>query len=401
MTRVVRLIAVLLGLCALAPAAAPAAGPDGTRLSIERTMRPAGTGSGAYAVDLDTGREIVAVRPDGRRTPASVEKLYTTATALLRFGPEATLATGAHAAAPVGPDGVLSGHLYLHGGGDPTFGPAQAGRLAAALVRQTGLRTVAGRVIGDESAFDTLRGPPSSGYRTSMYVGPLSALTFNHGRGDSGFQSRPARAAADAFDRALQRAGVDVARDARTGTTPSAAVPLAEQNSPPIAELARLTNTPSDNFLAETLLKALGSEFGAAGSTRAGAQVVRSAVAGFGIAPQVADGSGLSRANRTSPREVVRLLQRMALEDSGAAFTRSLAVAGASGTLKRRMRGTVAQGRCRGKTGTLSGVSGLAGYCTTTRGSRVAFAYLMNGVSTWGARRLQDRMTEALARYAP
>jgi D-alanyl-D-alanine carboxypeptidase/D-alanyl-D-alanine-endopeptidase (penicillin-binding protein 4) len=334
--------------------------------------------------------------------PASVEKLYTTASALLRFGPEATLSTGVLSTAQVGADGVLPGDLYLRGGGDPTFGPGQAGRLVSALVRQTGLQAVHGRVIGDESAFDGLRGPPSSGYRTSIYVGPLSALTFDRGviRG-AGFQPKPARFAADAFERALEHAGVDVARHARAGVAPPAAFPLAEQDSPPIAELVRLTNTPSDNFLAETLLKALGSEFGASGSTRAGGQVVRSALGPFGIAPQVVDGSGLSRANRTSPREVVRLLQRMAVGDSAGAFARSLAVAGASGTLRRRMRGSAAQRRCRAKTGTLSSVSGLAGYCTTTAGSRVAFAFLMNGVSTAGARRLQDRMTDALARYAP
>ena len=111
---------------------------------------------------------------------------------------------------------------------------------------------------------------------------------------------------------------------------------------------------PSDNFLAETLLKALGVRFGGAGSTRAGAQVVRSSVVGLGLAPTVVDGSGLSRANHTSPRQVVRLLQRMGEEDTFPAFQRSLAVAGVSGTLRRRMRGTPAQRRCRGKTGTLT-----------------------------------------------
>jgi D-alanyl-D-alanine carboxypeptidase/D-alanyl-D-alanine-endopeptidase (penicillin-binding protein 4) len=402
-----RLSALLLALaCAVAALAAPAAaaGPDATRAALEREMRSAGTSSGAYAIDLDSGLELAAIRPDGERTPASVEKLYTTSTALLRFGPEGRLATTALGAAAVGPGGVLAGDLYVRGGGDPTFGPGQAGALAATLVRQTGLRAVTGRVIGDESAFDTLRGPPSSGFETSRYVGPLGALTFNRGRKGSkrpGFQARPARFAAAAFRRALERAGVDVAAGAAAGATPPAALTLAEQPSPPMADLARRTNVPSDNFLAETLLKALGMRYGGAGSTRAGAQVVRSSVGGLGLTPTVVDGSGLSRANHTSPRQVVRLLQRMGEEDSFPAFQRALAVAGVSGTLRRRMRGTPAQHRCRGKTGTLTGVSALAGYCTTTSGSRVAFAFLMNRVSATGARRLQDRMTVALARYAP
>ena len=82
------------------------------------------------------------------------------------------------------------------------------------------------------------------------------------------------------------------------------------------------------------------------------------------------------------------------------AFTASLAVAGRSGTLSTRMRGTTAQGRCRAKTGTLRDVSALAGYCDTTAGGHVAFAFLMNGTAPWWARIRQDRMTAVLARYS-
>jgi serine-type D-Ala-D-Ala carboxypeptidase/endopeptidase (penicillin-binding protein 4) len=78
----------------------------------------------------------------------------------------------------------------------------------------------------------------------------------------------------------------------------------------------------------------------------------------------------------------------------------SLAVAGQSGTLSDRMRGTAAQGRCRAKTGTISGVSNLAGYCTSRSGARTAFAFLMSG-SVWSAHPLQNKMAAALARYRP
>jgi D-alanyl-D-alanine carboxypeptidase/D-alanyl-D-alanine-endopeptidase (penicillin-binding protein 4) len=124
--------------------------------------------------------------------------------------------------------------------------------------------------------------------------------------------------------------------------------------------------------------------------------VVRLAAAGLGLRPRVADGSGLSRANRTSPRDVVGLLSAM---DGDPAFAESLAVAGRTGTLRRRMRRTAAQDACRAKTGTLASVSALAGYCETPAGDRIAFAFLMNGVSPYWARRIQDRMTAALARY--
>ena len=113
------------------------------------------------------------------------------------------------------------------------------------------------------------------------------------------------------------------------------------------------------------------------------------------------DGSGLSRQNRTTPRDVVELLAGLDKSKVAAPMRLSLAVAGKNGTLFDRMRSTAAKGRCRAKTGTLNGVSNLAGYCTSRAGARVAFAFLMNGVSVWAAHPLQDRMAAALARYRP
>jgi D-alanyl-D-alanine carboxypeptidase/D-alanyl-D-alanine-endopeptidase (penicillin-binding protein 4) len=404
MARTLHLIAALLLAGALAPAAAQAGGPAATRAALASQMRYAGAGSGALAVDLGSGRTIYARRADRPRTPASVEKLYTTSTALTLYGLDGHLTTRLLGDAGVDPAGVLIGNLYVRGGGDPNFGAAQAAGLADRLVSELGLREVTGRVIGDESVFDSLRGPPSEGYRTTSNVGPLSALTFNRGRTGARrpyWQTSPPLSAARAFKRELERRDVVIGGAARTGVTPRAALPLLEQPSMAIADLARVTNQPSDNFNAETLIKALGADFGAGGTTRAGARVVRRTVARFGVAPRVVDGSGLSRSNRTTPRQVVRLLAHMATEAAGPAFEASLAVAGRNGTLVRRMRRTAARDRCRAKTGTLNYVSALAGYCQTTAGARVAFAFLMNGVNVYGAHVLQDRMATALARYSP
>ena len=190
-----------------------------------------------------------------------------------------------------------------------------------------------------------------------------------------------------------------------TGSTrarggPSGAEELATSDSPPISTLARLTLEPSDNFFAEMIIKGLGAAFGGAGSTAVGAKVVRSTVGDFGIAPRVVDGSGLSRSDQTSPAEMVKLLAALpAGSPVYNALFNGLPVAGRNGTLYNRMRGTAAQGRCHAKTGTLSNVSGLAGYCQAQGGELVAFAFLMNRVSVSGARELQDRMTAAIARY--
>ena len=154
--------------------------------------------------------------------------------------------------------------------------------------------------------------------------------------------------------------------------------------SPPIADLVRATLVPSDNFLAEMLLKGLGAGFGGGfGTTGAGAQVVELTLRPFGITPRIVDGSGLSRSNSTTPREVVKLFERMEDQEVARTWRRSLAVAGRSGTVATRMRRTPAAGRCHVKTGTINGVSNLAGVCDT-HGGVVGFAWLMNGVEPLG-----------------
>ncbi len=164
-----------------------------------------------------------------------------------------------------------------------------------------------------------------------------------------------------------------------------------------MATLLKLTNAPSDNFFAETLIKDIGARFGGAGTTAAGAAVVRAQIArSFGIHPRFDDGSGLSYDDSSSPDEIVALLEHMAGNQS---FVRSLAVAGESGTLVDEMRGTYAQGRCRGKSGTLQVVSNLVGYCTARNGDELAFAFMMSDINPDDAHPIQDRMALALADY--
>ena len=382
------------------PAAASAAGRAATVRTLDAQMRHAGPSSSAYVVDLDAGAPIYARRAEVPRMPASVEKLYTSATTLRRLGAGGRIATSVLAETEPDAAGVVDGDLYLKGGGDPTFDLLDSNRLAQ-QVADAGIVEVTGRVLGDESAFDTRRGVPSSGFRLTSEVGPLSALTFNRGRtGQSApyWQNRPANFAAGVFAKQLRAAGVEVSRKARRGATPEDAALVTAWRSQPVGDLLRLMNQPSDNFMAEMLVKVLGAQFGGAGSTAAGTRVMREELSELEIAPTIVDGSGLSRSDRTSPRDVVTLLAEL---NGDAAFTGSLGVAGRSGTIASRMRGTAAQDRCRAKTGTLRDVSALAGYCTTTGGGQVAFAFLMNYVSPWSARTLQDRMAVALATYRP
>jgi serine-type D-Ala-D-Ala carboxypeptidase/endopeptidase (penicillin-binding protein 4) len=399
------LVALLLVLLS-----APPAGAQTLTSAIARQLARAGGGSGAYVLDTTTGRRLAAVRADTPRIPASVEKLYTTTTALLRLGPDATLDTTVLGAGTLDETGTWNGDLYLHGGGDPTLGAAGFAQGAygvpgptiadlALQLQAAGILAVAGNVYGDESLLDRLRGPPATGFALDVtdLGGPLGGLLFNRGlaKPRQRLSARPALVAARQLAAELRRLQIDVAGSTGERAAPPDAQPLATVSSPPIATLVRLTLVPSDNFIAELLLKTLGARLGAGGSSAAGATVVRATIARLGIHPRIADGSGLSRADRTSPRQVVTLLDK--LRDD-ADLRAGLPVAGRTGTLAKRMRRTSAQDRCAAKTGTLSNVSALAGYCRTPNGHTVAFAFIENGVAPLRAKAIEDRLTIALAR---
>ena len=389
-------VSLLAALAVLPAGAATAISAPTLQAKLAREMRHAGGFSGAYVRDLDSERTLFAAKADAPRAPASVEKLYTTASALMRFGPDATLPTTVAGRGFLDPDGVWRGDLYLRGGGDPTLGPDDLQRLSRAL-GAAGILRVDGAVLGDESRFDLLRGSFDTGGAYDRDIGGvLSALALNRGFSKDG---RPAAQAARQFAKVLRADGIRVEGASGAGTAPAGTQKLAGVASPPMRDLIRLTNVPSDNFLAEMLLKDLGAEFADAGTTAAGAGVVRTQLAALGVTPQVVDGSGLSRADRTTPRQVVRLLGAMHGQDVAGAFEGSLAVAGRTGTIRRRMRGTAAQDRCKGKTGTLIGVSALAGLCESAGGHTIAFAMLMNRTNVARAHGVQDRVAAAIARY--
>jgi D-alanyl-D-alanine carboxypeptidase/D-alanyl-D-alanine-endopeptidase (penicillin-binding protein 4) len=406
----------LLFLALLAVVAPAAAAQDRARMVKQLTgqMRYAGAYSGAYVVNVSHEKPQVVFRwrEHTSRILASNTKLFTTTAALARFGREGTLGTEVLGSGELDVEGVYDGSLYLRGGGDPTFGSRRFTRRSygggatvqdlAALLDEAGIQRVTGRVYGDESVFDSLRGGPDSGYATSIWVGPLSGLSYNRGlftEAGRGFQANPPAFAAARLDDALEGRGIPVRLKPRSGVTPPEATVLASVDSPPMERLLRLTNKPSDNFFAEMLLKDLAHLAGGVGTTARGARVAASFARQFGARPRLVDGSGLARGNRASPYSVVRLLAAMYRRDDFDPFVDSLAIAGQDGTLFDRMRRGSARYRCRGKTGTLSNVSALSGYCEAVTGDNYAYSILMNGVYPTSARRLQDRMLQAIAKY--
>jgi len=112
------------------------------------------------------------------------------------------------------------------------------------------------------------------------------------------------------------------------------------------------------------------------------------------------DGSGLSVRNHASPRQVGKLLAAMNHQPDHRAYRQSLPLAGHEGTLAHRMNGSAADGRCRAKTGTLSGVSALSGYCHAGHGL-VVFSMLFNSVDVTRAMNAEDKMASLIAQYRP
>jgi D-alanyl-D-alanine carboxypeptidase/D-alanyl-D-alanine-endopeptidase (penicillin-binding protein 4) len=374
-----------------------------------------GGASGLVVVDAESGQVMCASAAGRPRSLASNTKLFTTATALSKMGPSAQIPTRVFADGRIDFRGVLHGSLYLQGGGDPTLGtPAfndayipGLGTSIFALrpqIRGTGLTAITGRLYADDTIFDRLRGVPDSGYATSPEIGPLSGLDFNSGYSgrstSSGFSSDPAKLAAKTLAQSLNAAGIRVPAKVALGKTPAGATQIGIVRSPTLTQIVNLTDVYSVNFFAEMLIKLIGARFGHAGSTAAGAAVVSSFAHAHGSGIHSVDGSGLTRSNRASPRQVVNLLIAMRKTNVGEEFVEDLAVAGLEGTVDGRMRGTPAYGRCRVKTGTLTGVSNLSGYCFNASGRTMVFSVLMNGVGDLGLAHLdQDRIAGMVASY--
>ena len=414
-TKLLALLCCLLLATLLAPSLAGAQ-DDLAQLQSDlgHELALAGHADGAYVYDVTAKQAVFSERATAMRPPASVEKLYTATAALDLMGASTRLATTVFGVGHMAPGGIWEGSLYLRGGGDPTFGStafirshyggvgASVSALVSQIVRTDGIHHITGSIEGDESYFDSLRGEPSSDYQWDPFLeGTLSALAFNRGEtGREGGPHAPAAFAARALWAALKNDGVSIRGASGAATTPSGVAQLAQVPSPTVAQLLALMLPPSDNFFAETLVKDLGAGYGGAGTTAAGAAVISSTVASLlGIHPHIVDGSGLSEEDRTSPYQVADLLVELAPTPIGAVLRESLAVAGRTGTLELRMRSTRAAGNCQGKTGTLTGVSNLVGYCQAADGHTLAFAIFTDGIPIEAAHTFQDNIAITVADY--
>jgi D-alanyl-D-alanine carboxypeptidase/D-alanyl-D-alanine-endopeptidase (penicillin-binding protein 4) len=208
----------------------------------------------------------------------------------------------------------------------------------------------------------------------------------------------PPLLAATLLREALTQAGIVVAGRAVMGETPPGTVVLASHQSLPLTQYLARMNKPSDNLLAESLVRLLNP----VGTYEAGhAQEIqflrRLGVDADSIA--LVDGCGVGRRNFVTARSVSRLLLGMHAMRDWPVYYASLPIAGVDGTLKGRMKGTAAENNVHAKTGTLSQARALSGYVTGRTGTLYVFSLLMNNFSgsARSAGDVQDRFVEALA----
>ena len=405
---------------------APVAVPDAeaVRPAPARVRRAVAPG----LADPDLGKHAVAVvgglAPDsavvtegdaGTVMPASTTKLLTTTAALSALGPDHVFTTRVVAAG--------SGRrLVLVGGGDPylaskpadgpTYPPradvVSLARLTAAALRERGVRTV--RLGYDDGLFTGPTASPSwePDYLPDQVVAPISALWVDGGRPPWGYGrvTDPAAYAADVYAAALRRTGITVRGRVTPRAAPRTATDLAVVSSAPLAEIVEHVLDVSDNEAAEVLAHHVGLAVEGEGSFAAARRGVAATLADLGVdlaSDRVYDGSGLSRRSRIRPSTLVDVLRVAASAEHPElrAVISGLPVAGFTGSLELRFSAGEADGRglVRAKTGTLTGVSGLAGLVTDAGGRTLVFVAVADRVAlrdTLAARDALDGVAASL-----
>lgn len=359
-----------------APASDARPTPEGVERAIGRILRRSLGSASVIVLDPADGTVLLDSRGARPRIPASTAKLATAAAALEVLGAESRLPTIAYR------DDAT---VILVGGGDPTLRRADLTALARAVAADYGTQTAV-TVNFDASAFS---GPDlgpewSAGFPRAGVAAPVSALVVDGGRVRPGATSRvddPARQAAQVFAAALEKEGLKVRR-VRPGSPGPAAREVERIESAPVAAIVQRMLTDSENDYAEALAHLVGGRLLGEPTFAGGARATRETLEGLGIdvtGVTLADGSGLSRANRVPARFLAEILAASVTGTPPeiASIPSGLAVAGLTGTLEDRFT-TAATKAGRGfvhaKTGTLTGVSALAGTVLDRDGRTLVFA---------------------------
>lgn len=394
---------------------------------------------GLTVVEAQSGDVLYAHNAERAYNPASNTKILTTVAALAALGSNWHWTTALHGVEPDA-NGVIHGDVELRGSGDPLLTPKGLGELARELA-QRGVTRIEGRLLADgkfrdaehpgmaagedalvlnRDAYTVRVSPTAMGDPATVSIAPAvpeffsienhavtsrhrTRLQFGVRRDDEGryvvvvrgrinqrrgtysrhmHVADGASYAATVLRGALSVFGIEVTGGVARGGLRGDAPLLAVHYSDPLADVCRVSNKPSDNFVADSIFKALGrARYGGAATLEKGARAVLDTLKPFGINPgavTLVNGSGLTYENRVRPAGIARLLRTVYLDLALAPeFISSLSIGGVDGTLRHRFRGDDMRRLVRGKTGTLSTVSALSGY-VARNGRVLVFSILVN-----------------------
>lgn len=369
---------------------------------------------GIMVYDLNTDSCLYEKNARHTMRPASTQKLITGITALENLGDYYQYTTSVSYTGSIDtayvfcPDdstrqlrrGSLQGNLYIIGVMDPKLNTDDLDILADELYKM-GIDTITGNVCGDASFMNDNK--YGNGWCWDDDNPELCSLLF--GRKEALLPN---------FAKALRRAGIVILGDVVVRSCPSSASPLISCTHS-LPEILERMMKDSNNTYAETMLYHLGAIQGKPATAKKGfaleeellkkiyAESPTQLTHGKTSVPshRFADGSGLSLYNYLSPEiEVAFLRYAYTQKNIYPHLREALPIAGVDGTLEKRMKNTGAENNVRAKTGTLTGVISLAGYCFTKDYHNIAFSIICNGcLSANNARALQDKICTILCNY--
>lgn len=375
-------------------------------------------GVGILVTDVTTGAVLGAHRETQARVPASTVKILTAVAVLSALGPDATLPTSVLRTSADRIVLVGGGDMMLAAGaGDPgavngRAGLADLARTTASQLHLSGQTEV--RLDFDDSLFTGAELHPTweNSYLNGGYVAPITPLAVDLGarRTDVPYPPRfldPARNAAEVFAAALAEQGIVVDGAPRRQDAPDGAQQIAVVHSAPLGEVTEYMLVHSENTVAEVLGRLAAIGVGLPGSFDGAAQAMRNAVVDVGVDPtglRVVDGSGLAASAAVPPTVLAELLHLIAQPGSGERGLRETAlglpVGALDGTLFDRFVDASGAGVVRAKTGSLPGVTSLAGLVLTADDRELAFVVMADDTPEGGQiwpRRVIDEFVNALA----
>lgn len=371
-----------------------------------------GASTTVVVTDVLTGQVLADVGGAEPQEPASTTKLLTAAAALTVLGAERTLTTTVVQPEPGTIVLVGGGDMMLAAGsGDPAVingraGLADLAYATAQALAPSGLTQV---TLGlDDTLFTDPAWNPGWAPDHNRYVAPISALAVNVGHTSdhvySVRQADPALEAARTFAAALAEQGITASAPTRT-TAPEGATLLAQVHSAPVREIVRYMAQHSDNTVADALGRLVAAERGEPASFEGATRAVLASVADLGLdvsGTTIADCSGLAVGSRIPARLLVDLLVLAATPGHAdlVPVATDLAVGGWTGTLNDRFTTGPGHGLVRGKTGSLPGVTSLAGTVLTQGGRLLAFAVLADETGAVGQDRPRAAVDEVVTRLA-